>query len=104
MTRAPFTGPIRSVGGFEVGEADDVTTVINSSGTVVGNVGSTATPATVYGYLSGAFAGNVVSEVSTAAASGLPAVASGYFRLFYSSTGGLLLKTSTGTVGTVTVT
>lgn len=104
MVRAPFTGPIQSAGGYEVITDGEVTTVIDSSGTVVGDVGSTASPATVYGYLSGAFTGNAAFTSSTAAAASLPPVVSGHFRLFHSSTGGLILKTSTGVVGTITVT
>lgn len=103
MPRAPFTGPVRSSAGYEVGEGDDIKEVIDEEGNFYGSLGDEDDPGYFYGWASGAFAGNVAIATSTVTAANLPAVAEGTFSLFYTSTGGLILKTSTGIIGTVTV-
>ncbi len=165
MPRADFEGPVRARDGFEVGEGDNVISVIDSdgiihttinigstaapvevigdvtgdltgnvtgdvtgdvtgnvtgnvtgdltgnvtgnvtgnlTGDVDGDVGSSTSPATVYGYMGGTFIGSVAMLVSGTSTE-LSAPPASSFQIVYTSTGGLLLTTSTGIVGTITV-
>ena len=100
MTREIFAGPIRSQTGFEIGSGDDAYELITSTGLY----GSTANPGYFYGYAEGAFLGNAAFTVSTHANStALDSVTSGYFQFFLLSDGTLVLKTSTGVLGTITI-
>ena len=79
MTRAPFSGPVNSNAGFEVGS----TAVITSDGALAEL--------------------SILSSTELTAA--LPSVASGTFRLFYSTpSSAFVLKSSDGVLGTIDIT
>jgi len=100
MTRAEFTGPINSSGGLEINNSE----VINTDSIYIGDVGDEDNPVNVYGYLSGAFSGNVAITVSTELSTALPVVSAGSFRLYYTTSSGLILKTADGVIGKINIT
>jgi len=104
MTRAPFTGPIRSVAGFEVGDASTITTVINEDAVVVAAIGDEDNPSTGYGYFTGSFAGSLAIAVSTEEITALPTVTAGLFRISYTTSGAVALTSTAGLLGTFDIT
>lgn len=82
-----------------MGSGTDAHTLISSTGLI----GSTANPAYLYGYTEGAFIGNAAFPVSTVSSTALDSVPSGHFQFFLLSSGALVVKTSTGVLGTIPI-